>query len=98
MGIRGAYAIRPYTGTLKMDWDGIRSISDGTVRGTYAIRPQTASGNLAFSSLVSLCRQVNIGIARTARVTATRAAATFRLLAATAFGLLARATAASGLL
>ena len=91
MGIRGAYAIRPYTGTLKMDCDGIRSIldrpirgtyarspytdtlkmgwdrirstPDGTVRGAYAIRPQTASGDLAFSSLVLLCRQVNVGIA-----------------------------------
>ena len=49
MGIRGAYAIRPYTGTLKMNEDRIRSTPDGTVRGTYVIRPQTASGNLAFS-------------------------------------------------
>ena len=98
MGIRGAYAIRPYTCTLKMGWDGIRSTSDRPVRGTYAIRPQTDSGNLAFGSLVLLCRQVNVGIARTTRVAATRAAATFRLLAAIAFGLLARATAASGLL
>ena len=98
MDIRVAYTIRPYIGTLKMGWDGIRSASDKPICGTYAIRPQTASGNLAFSSLVLLCRQVNIGIARTTRVTATRAAATFRLLAATAFGLLARATAASGLL
>ena len=56
MGILGAYAIRPYTGTLKMGWDGIRSPSDRPVCGTYAIHPQTASGNLAFSSLVSLCR------------------------------------------
>ena len=61
--IRGTYAIRPYTGTLKMGWDGIRSTSDRPVRGTYAIRPQTASGNLAFSSLVLLCRHVNVGIA-----------------------------------
>ena len=98
MGIRGTYVIRPYTGTQKMGWDRIRSTPDGTVRGTYAIRPQTDPGNLAFSSLVLLCRQVNIGIAGTTRVTATRAAATFWLLAVTAFGLLARATASSGLL
>ena len=89
IGIREAYAIRLHTDTLKMGWDWIRSPPDGTVRGTYAIRPQTASGDLAFSSLVLLCRQVNIGISRTTRVTATRAAATFRLLATTAFGLLA---------
>ena len=81
-----------------MGWDGIHSAPGETVRGAYAVAPQTASGNLAFGWLVSLCRQVDVGIARTARVTATRAAATFRLLAATAFGLLARATAASGLL
>ena len=98
MGIRGAYAIHPYIGTQKMGWDWIRPTSDRPICGTYAIRPQTAPGNLAFSSLVLLCRQVNIGIARTTRVTATRAAATFRLLATTAFGLLARATVASGLL
>ena len=96
--IRGTYVTRPYTDTLKMDCDGIRSTSDRPICGTYAIRPQTDPGDLAFSSLVLLCRQVNIGISRTTCVTATRAAAIFRLLAATAFGLLARATATSGLL
>ena len=43
MGIRGAYAIRPYTGTLKMNEDRIRSTPDGTVRGTYAIRLYTGT-------------------------------------------------------
>ena len=43
MEIPGAYAIRPYTDTPKMGWDGIRSPSDGTVRGTYAIRPYTGT-------------------------------------------------------
>ena len=41
MGIHGAYAIRPYTGTLKMGWDGIRSASNRSIRGAYAIRPYT---------------------------------------------------------
>ena len=63
MDIRGTYAICLYTGTPKMGWDRIRLTPNGTVRGTYAIRPQTASGDLAFSSLVLLCRQVNVGIA-----------------------------------
>ena len=43
MDIRGAYAIRPYTGTLKMGWDRIRSTSDGPVRGAYAILPYTGT-------------------------------------------------------
>ena len=63
IGICGAYVIRLHTNILKMGWDRIRSTPDGTVREAYAIRPQTAPGNLAFSSLVLLCRQVNVGIA-----------------------------------
>ena len=54
IGIPGAYAIRPYTGTLKMDCDGIHSIPDRPIRGAYAIRPYTGTLKMGWDGIRSI--------------------------------------------